>query len=91
MTSISNLSRILTIVCFTFNFNTDYVYDCELYGNLKKNNVIQNMSKINIANHNIIFSEHLQENTHPRFACTPNMNAELTQEHTKTGESCMKA
>merc|ERR1712183_764743 len=26
-----------------------------------------------------------------RFACTPNMNAELTQEHTKTGESCMKA
>merc|ERR1712083_1028353 len=29
--------------------------------------------------------------THPRFACTPNMNAELTQEHTKTGESCMKA
>merc|ERR1712152_96574 len=24
-------------------------------------------------------------------ACTPNMNAELTQEHTKTDESCTKA
>merc|ERR1712141_128784 len=35
--------------------------------------------------------EALTESTHPRFACTPNMNAELTQEHTKTGESCMKA
>ena len=31
---------------FIFHFNTDYVYDCGLYGNLKKNTVIQNMSMI---------------------------------------------
>merc|ERR1712165_617138 len=28
---------------------------------------------------------------HQRSACTPNMNVELTQEHTKTDESCTKA
>merc|ERR1712203_896396 len=35
--------------------------------------------------------KHLLANIHQRSACTPNMNAELTQEHTKTDESCTKA
>ena len=34
---------------------------------------------------------HLQENIHPKSACTPNMNVGLTQERTKTGGSCTKA
>ena len=46
MTSIFNLFGVLTFVCFIFHFNIDYNYDCGLCGNLKKDTVIQHMSKM---------------------------------------------
>merc|ERR1711994_258962 len=44
-----------------------------------------------LPSYGIPLSASILANIHQRSACTPNMNVELTQEHTKTDESCTKA
>jgi hypothetical protein len=71
--------------------NISNMISIKLINSQEQSNIFINYISVKKTNHNLMISGPLQENTHQRFACTPNMNAELTQEHTKTGESCTKA